>query len=181
MTTEQDVFRLQSELDGLYKKLWCQECDVPYGVAMFSDRDLLKLVEKGRIRFDPMPNLTVGNRDSDLGTCKIDLHLGKEALIADSTRVPYLDLSESIPEEYFTRIDIQKRGKLVVPPGSVIIATTLEKLTLADDLFSRMEGKSGVARKGGAVQLAAVFDAGWDGYPAMELHNITNTPLIVHF
>lgn len=173
--------RVGIEMQELLNRLWCSDCDVPYGAGMFSDVDIIKLVERGRIKFDPMPDLSFSSKDSDLGTCKVDLHLGREALVADPTKVKYLDLAEPIPEEYFTKFNIQNRSELIIKPGQVIIASTLEKVTLADDIYGRMEGKSGVARKGGAVQLAAVFDAGWDGYPMMELHNITDTTLVAHF
>lgn len=176
---QEEIERLQSRVKWLEDRLWCQDCEVPMGASMFSDRDIIRLIRNGRIKITPTPNIS--NLDGDLGTCKLDFHLGREALIPDSTKITHLDLSEPVPEEYFIKFDIQKRGKIVIAPGALVIASTLERLALADDLYARMEGKSSVARKGGAVQLAALFDAGWDGYPMMELHNITSTPLIARF
>ena len=50
-----------------------------------------------------------------------------------------------------------------------VIATTLERLTLPDDIIGQLHGKSSLARLGVVVHsTAARFDPGWDGCPVLE-------------
>lgn len=174
---EEEMKLLRSELHQLHENLWCQECKLPRG-GQLSDRDIKRLITEGRIKINPLPNL---DDPSVLGTCKIDLHLGIEALVLDTTRVPFVDFSEPIPTEYFHKVDLRKVGKLYIAPNSVIVATTLEWVELPDDITGRLEGKSSIARKGGSVQAAPIFDAGFAGHPMLELHNIGGVSVGAHF
>ncbi|MDO8503497.1 MAG: dCTP deaminase [bacterium] len=176
---EKRIAKLEKELRDLKSKVWCSKCEVPFG-AMLSDRDILRLIKEGKIKIKPMPNVEFGN-DSDLDTCKVDLHLGEEALLFDAVQVSHIDAREELSEKYFRKINIKKLGKLMIHPGEVIVAVTLEWLTLPDDISGRMEGKSSLARKGLSVQAAPLFDAGWDGRPILELNNVGKLPIIVHF
>lgn len=168
---------LERELRELRENLWCVRCEVPRG-AMLSDKDIKRLILQGVIKIDPLPNL---EDPAVLGTCKVDLHLGAEALILDTPRVAFIDFSKPIPEEYFRRMNLQTDGDLVIRPNEVIICVALEKVTLPDCLTGRLEGKSSIARKGGSVQAAPIFDAGWSGCPMLELHNIGGVAAIAHY
>ena len=170
---------LEKEFAKLKEKLWCSECELPYG-AFLSDRDIRRLIQKGRIKIDPLPNLKIG-KGGDLGTCKVDLHLGPEALIIDATRLTHIDLAGPIPDEYFRKIDVRKLGELKIHSGEVVLARTLEKVVLPDDIAGRIEGKSSVARRGVSVQAAPLFDAGWNGYPVLELNNVGKLPAVAKY
>ena len=171
--------RLKDELEWIKEKLWCPDCELPRG-GLLSDRDIKRLILNGRINVTPLPNL---EDESILGTCKLDLHLGAEALVLNASRVKRgsIDLAEPIPEEYFDKYDLQKLDTIIIGTNKLVVATTQEWITLPDDISGRLEGKSGIARRGGAVEAAPVFDAGWDGYPMLELHNIGELPIIAHF
>lgn len=174
---QEQIDSLREQNRELREALWCGECDLPRGGPL-SDTDIKRLVLSGRIRIDPMPDLE--NR-SVLGTCKVDLRLGRSALILDTSRVAFVDFSKPVPIEYFREMDLQEMGEIVISPSHVIIATTLERVTLPRDIIGRMEGKSGIARLGGAVQAAPLFDGGWDGYPMLEMHNIGGVAGIARF
>lgn len=176
---EKRIAKLEKELQIFKSKVWCPHCEVPYG-AMLSDRDIVRLIKKNRIKLKPLPNIKLGS-GSDLDTCKIDLHLGEEALLFDAVQVSHIDAREKLSDDYFRKLDIKKFGKITIHPGEVIVAVTLEWMTLPDDISSRMEGKSSLARKGLSVQAAPLFDAGWDGRPILELNNVGKLPIIVHF
>lgn len=156
---------LRSQLNELKEKLWCSECELPRG-GQISDRDIKRLLLSKRIVIDPLPDL---EDPSILGTCKIDLSLGKTAKVLNPNKIPYIDFAEPIPEEYYDHFDVQKAGKLVLAANSVVIATTMEWVTLPEDISGRLEGKSGIARRKLGVEDAPVFDAGWSGLPVLEL------------
>lgn len=176
---EKRIAKLQEELRDLKSKVWCPSCEVPYG-AMLSDRDIVKLVKKARIKITPMPDLDVG-KGSALGTCKVNLSLGGEALVFDPVQISHIDTSDQLSQEHFQKADIKKLGKIIVHPGKVIVATTLEWLTLPDDIVGRIEGRSSLARRGLSVQTAPLFDAGWNGRPMLELHNVGELPVILYY
>ena len=53
------------------------------------------------------------------------------------------------------------------------MATTLEKITISDDLLGRLEGRSSLGRLGIVVHsTASVFDPGWNGNAVLELGNL---------
>lgn len=171
---------LEERLMSIEERLWCPECQLPKG-AMLSDKDIQRLVRQGRIRLEPLPNIELGEK-SDLGPCKIDLHLGGDAIILDASQVANIDLnSGELPKGSHTSINIKRRGQVIIHPRKVVIASALECLTLPDDIAARMEGKSKFARRGIAVQIAPVFDPGWDGKPALELHNIGEVAVVLPY
>ncbi|MBI4057815.1 dCTP deaminase [Candidatus Microgenomates bacterium] len=175
---EERITALEHELKEIKGRLWCEQCEVPYG-AVLSDRDLKRLIENGRVGINPLPNLEIG-KDSDLGTCKVDLHLGSEAMYIDPTKVASLDLSESIPEDYYEKVNLRKQ-RVIIPTNRVIIATTQERLKLPDDMIGILVGKSGNARRGLKVEGAPIFDAGFDTFPMLELQNTSGLPLTARY
>lgn len=165
------------QAEQIIEKLWCKNCQLPQG-GQLSDCDIKRLVNSGRIKITPRPDL--GNH-SVLGTCKLDLRLGAEAMVLDATRVSSLDLTKPIPNEFFRNVNIKKNGEVIIHPNKVIITTTLEWVRLPECISGRLEGKSSIARKGGSVQAAPIFDAGWNGRPMLELHNVGETPIVAHY
>lgn len=174
---EEELKNTKEQLALVNERLWCPDCDLPRG-GMLSDQDIKRLVQKGRIGITPQPDLETAKV---LGTCKIDLHLGEEAKTLKSERVPFVDINKKLPDDCFNTIDIQREGPISIAPNQLVIAVVLERLTLPNDITGMLLGKSSVARKGGSVEAAPIFDAGWDGKPMLELHNIGSVPFMVHY
>ncbi len=138
--------------------------------GMMSNRDIRRCIEEGFIKIDPEPaDLEVTLTKN---TCKTDFHLGTKVKRIKRSHVSEITLGQKLPEDYFEDIEIDEEGMLI-RQGDHVVATTAEKLTLTDFIVARMEGKSSVARSGLMVEQAAVFDAGWDGYPVVELTSLT--------
>lgn len=177
---EEQIAELKERVGLMEGRLWCPDCQLPRG-AMLSDRDIQRLVRQGRIKLDPLPNIELGE-NSDLGPCKIDLHLGKIAKTHSVLRVSHIDFNkEKIKNEDTIVFDIAEERRIVIAPGEVIVVDTLEWITLPDDIAGRIEGKSSLARRGIAVQLAPVFDPGWNGVAALELHNIGRVAAVLPY
>lgn len=167
---EKRLIKVEQKFGELIEHTCCTDCNLPLG-AMLSDRDIMRLIEDRRIQIDPLPKL-VPEEGSALGTCKVDFRLGTSTRIYDTTKASLLKANLRTPEEYLREINLQIGEAMILNPGDVIIATTLERLRLPNDIVGRMEGKSSLARKGVHVHAAGLFDAGWDGYPMMELQNV---------
>ena len=67
---------------------------------------------------------------------------------------------------------------IVVTPKSFLIARTLEKITLADDMCAFMEGKAGLAKQGLSVEQSSTFiEPGSDNFMTLEIFNAGDEPV----
>jgi dCTP deaminase len=143
---------------------------------ILSDRDIKKAIAAGRIKVDPAPDYS-----TQLGSCSLDLRLGSEARAFRPSKMTHVDVrhmqeAERIMEEFV----IPEGEPLVLHPGDLVLATTLEWLEIPDDLIGRIEGRSSLGRLGIIVHgTASIFDAGWKGKPVMELGNLGVVPVLL--
>lgn len=136
---------------------------------VLSDRDIKMALQTGRIKVVPSPDLK-----TQLGSCSIDLRLGNVFRVFEHSRYPYIDPSKKDYSNEVTREVSLKNGELfVMQPSDFVLASTLEKITIADDLVGRLEGRSSLGRLGIVVHsTASIFDPGWDGNAVLELGNL---------
>lgn len=136
---------------------------------VLSDRDLEKALESGRIKIDPPLNL-----QSQLGSCSLDLRLGNNFRVFEHSKNPYIDPTKKDYSNEITREIIVKEGDhFIMQPGDFVLAVTLEKITISDDLLGRLEGRSSLGRLGIVVHsTASIFEPGWDGNAVLELGNL---------
>lgn len=88
------------------------------------------------------------------------------------------ELLDAAAEEY--RLTAGYDQNLVLHPGELILALTLEYLRLPDDLWGNLEGRSTWARLGLQVHATAgMIDCGFSGYLTLELQNNGRLPLVL--
>lgn len=143
---------------------------------ILSDRDIKKAIAAGRIKVDPAPDYS-----TQLGSCSLDLRLGNEARVFRPSRTTHVDVRHmQEAEKMMEELIIPDGEPLVLHPGDLVLATTLEWLEIADDLIGRIEGRSSLGRLGVIVHgTASIFDAGWKGKPVMELGNLGVVPVLL--
>src|SRR5258708_11531358 len=136
---------------------------------VLSDKDLKESFKSGRIKIYPLLDLA-----TQLGSCSIDLRLGNSFRVFEYSKNPYIDASQKDYSNEITREIIVKTGdKFIMQPGDFVLAVTLEKVTISNDLLGRLEGRSSLGRLGIVVHsTASVFDPGWNGNPVLELGNL---------
>jgi len=140
---------------------------------VLSDRTIRRLIGEGRIGLDPFDaNL--------LQPSSLDVRVDRYFRVFRNSRYPYIDvkaeqeglteLVEAIDEEAF-----------ILHPGEFVLGSTLERVTLPDDLVARLEGKSSLGRLGLLIHSTAGFiDPGWDGHVTLELSNVANLPITIY-
>ncbi len=136
---------------------------------ILSDRDIVKALDEGRIKIDPMPDL-----ERQLGSVSVDFRLGPTFMMFEHSRHAYIDPRHpsSIGDAMRT-IEVSGEEPFIMQPGDFALASTIESLELPDDLLGRLEGRSSIARLGITVHsTAAVFEPGWIGTATMELSNL---------
>ena len=136
---------------------------------VLSDKDIKIALNNGSISITPSPNLK-----NQLGSCSIDLRLGSTFRVFEHSKRPYIDPSKKDYSNVITQEIVVLSGEqFIVQPGDFVLAVTLEKVTLPDNLMGRLEGRSSLGRLGIVVHsTASVFDPGWDGNCVLELGNL---------
>ena len=131
-------------------------------MSLLSYTELCELVEQGVITDVPHEHINAAS---------IDVRLGGDILIERaSNRAVVLRDRGNLTMESFTLDDRGYR----LDPGEFILAHTVEKFNLPDDICAEFKLKSSGARIGLNHCLAGYCDPGWNGSAlTLELQNVT--------
>lgn len=141
---------------------------------VLSDRSIREEIERGRIVFEPFD-------DACIQPASVDVHLDSQFRVFRNIRKPYVDVRE--PQEDLTDlVCISGDEPLILHPREFILGSTLEKVTIADDIVARVEGKSSLGRLGLLIHSTAGYvDPGWSGHLTLELSNVSNLPITLYY
>ncbi len=144
---------------------------------ILSDRDIRRALKEGKIKVTPGDGL-----ERRIGPDGIDFRLGHTFLVFERNEQPYIDPRRRETMKGTTRkVVIEKGDPFIIDPHQLVLATTLERLTLCDELLGRLEGRSSLGRMGIIVHsTASVFHPGWDGTATMELGNLGVMPIALY-
>lgn len=144
---------------------------------ILSDRDIKKALKSGRIKITPEPDLKI-----QLGSCSIDLRLGKRFGIFNHSKYAYIDPNDpKLVKDMMEEIVVKKGEPFVLQPRDFVLATTMESFKLPNDLLARLEGRSSLGRLGIVVHsTASIFEPGWNGVVVMELGNLGRMPVALY-
>ena len=137
---------------------------------LLSDSDIRSYVASGRVRLKPWdPEMVQPS--------SVDIHLDRFFRLFDNHKYPVVDPAADQPE--LTRlIEVSADGEFVLHPGEFVLGATYERVTLADDVAARLEGKSSLGRLGLLTHSTAGFiDPGYSGHVTLELSNTATLPI----
>ena len=137
---------------------------------LLSDRDIKIELEKGRVVVEPYD-------ESMLQPSSIDFRLDKFFRVFENHRYPHID--PAADQSDLTRM-VEAAGEepFILHPGEFVLGSTLEVVTLPDDLAARVEGKSSLGRLGLLTHATAGFvDPGFSGHVTLELANVATLPI----
>lgn len=141
---------------------------------ILSDRDIKKALKAGQINIEPL-------YEGAIQPASVDLHLGKKFLIFRNTDHAFIDVREPIAN-LMEEVNIDGDKPFVIHPGEFALGVTVEKITLANDMVGRLEGKSSLGRIGIIIHATAGFiDPGNSLRPTLELHNIGGLPVKLYY
>ncbi|WP_235487797.1 dCTP deaminase, partial [Frankia sp. AvcI1] len=91
----------------------------------------------------------------------------------------YSHIDPSVEQEDLTELIAPDGDEpFVLHPGEFVLGSTLEIVTLPDDLAGRLEGKSSLGRLGLLTHSTAGFiDPGFSGHVTLELSNVATLPI----
>ena len=127
---------------------------------VLSDRTIRRLIAEGRIGVEPLDQGLIQ-------PSSIDVRVDRFFRVFRNARYAY--------------IDVKGGEAFILHPGEFVLGSTLERVTLPDDLVARLEGKSSLGRLGLLIHSTAGFvDPGWDGHVTLELSNVANLPITLY-
>jgi dCTP deaminase len=139
---------------------------------LLSDRDIRAEVEAKRLVLEPWD-------DGLVQPSSIDVRIDRFFRVFNNSRYTHID--PSIQQDELTAL-VEPNGDepFVLHPGEFVLGSTLEIVTLPDDLAGRLEGKSSLGRLGLLTHSTAGFiDPGFNGHITLELSNVANLPIML--
>jgi dCTP deaminase len=138
--------------------------------VLLSDRDIAAAIASGRVVFDPFdPEM--------IQPSSIDVRLDRLFRLFDNHKYPVIDPAEE--QKDLTRlVEAPPDGPFILHPGEFALGSTVECVTLPDDIAARLEGKSSLGRLGLLTHSTAGFiDPGFTGHVTLELSNVATLPI----
>jgi dCTP deaminase len=142
---------------------------------VLSDRTIREEIDRGRIVIEPL--------SSDcIQPASVDLHLDKKLLTFKSQRYPaYIDVRRNL-DHLNELAELEEDNAFFLNPGELVLVSTLESITLPDDIVGRLEGKSSLSRIGLVIHSTAGYvDPGWQGHLTIQLSNIAKLPITLYY
>lgn len=139
---------------------------------LLSDRDIVSQIAAGRIQLDPWDAAMVQ-------PASIDVRLDRYFRVFENHRYDAIDPAADQPE--LTRM-VSPAGDepFILHPGEFVLGATYERVSLANDVAARLEGKSSLGRLGLLTHSTAGFiDPGFTGHVTLELSNMANLPILL--
>jgi dCTP deaminase len=138
--------------------------------VLLSDGDIRKEVESGRLVLEPW--------DAELlQPSSIDVRLDGFFRVFNNSAYTHIDPAVQ-QDELTSLVEAEGDSPFVLHPGEFVLGSTLEAVTVPDDLAGRLEGKSSLGRLGLLTHSTAGFiDPGFSGHITLELSNVANLPI----
>lgn len=138
---------------------------------LLADKDIREYVKNHLIGIDPYDDALVqpASYDVTLGAVYGDPH----------PEIECIDLAD-VPTGHIEKATMSAEG-LMLEPGGFMLGTTVEQLTLPDDMVGRIEGKSSLGRLGLLVHATAGFlDPGFQGHVTLEIWNAAPWAIVLY-
>lgn len=142
---------------------------------VLSDRTIKEEIDRGRIVIEPL--------DPDcIQPASVDIHLDKKLLVFKNRRQPfYIDVKQGM-DDVTEMVEIDGEKPFLLSAGEFILASTLESVSLCDDIVARLEGKSSLGRIGLLIHSTAGYvDPGWKGHLTLELSNVSRFSIALYY
>jgi dCTP deaminase len=137
---------------------------------LLSDRDLKAALAEGRLGLSPYD-------EAMIQPSSVDVRLDRYFRVFANHRYTHID--PAVAQDDLTEL-LEPEGEepFILHPGEFVLGSTLEVITLGNDLAARLEGKSSLGRLGLLTHSTAGFiDPGFSGHVTLELSNVANLPI----
>jgi dCTP deaminase len=143
-------------------------------VSVLTQTDILDYVAAGKLTFAP------GLDRFQMQAHSVDLRLGFTFLVPKSWEVTRsgreqlkMDYYASELPDYFNVVELEKGQFFDLLPGEHILVSSLESVSLPDDLMAVMYPRTSTNRKGISVDQTGIIDSGYEGQLVIPIRNNT--------
>jgi dCTP deaminase len=141
---------------------------------ILSDRDIRARLTKGDLKIEPLADERV-----QLQPASVDVRLGPEFVIYKPGLIGCID--PKLPETLSVaaeRVRVADGDAFTLHPGDFALGSTVETVSLPDDLVALVDGRSSIGRLAVVVHATAgLIDPGFRGQITLELSNIGRIPV----
>lgn len=143
--------------------------------------EIIQLIKEGRLAFEP------GLDRFQLQPHSVDLRLGYTFLVPKTwemseagrkaVMVDHLQIKVN-GKRYFETIELEEGQYFELLPRENVIVSSLEKIKMSTGLMAVLYPRSSVNRRGLALDLSGIVDAGYEGQLVVPMRNNTNSQVI---
>jgi dCTP deaminase len=139
---------------------------------LLSDRDIRAEIAAERLKLEPWePDLVQPS--------SVDVRLDRFFRVFNNSQYTHIDPALQ-QDDLTSLVEPEADNPFVLHPGEFVLGSTLEIVSLPDDLAGRLEGKSSLGRLGLLTHSTAGFiDPGFSGHITLELSNVANLPIVL--
>ena len=143
-------------------------------MSVLSDRSIKEALASGRLGIEPLD-------EAAIQPASVDVRLDKLFRVFKTTSRPYVDVAQGV-DDLTELVEISPEEPFVIHPGSFCLGSTLETITIPNDIVARVDGKSSLGRLGLLVHATAGYvDPGWTGKLTLELSNQSQMPIALYY
>ena len=125
---------------------------------ILSDQTILQMLKERSLVIEPI-------EERQIQPASVDLRWGHTFSVVEDSAAGIITLDREI------RYKTIQTDKYLLLPGQFVLATTMEYISLPNDLTAFVEGRSSLGRMGLFVQNAGWVDPGFQGEITLELYN----------
>lgn len=125
---------------------------------ILSDITIHQMLSDGKLVISPM-------QERQIQPASVDIRLGDTFCVVEDSSEGIINLEREV------RYKAIKSDTYLLLPGQFVLATTMEYISLPDNLTAFVEGRSSLGRLGLFVQNAGWVDPGFKGEITLELFN----------
>jgi len=142
--------------------------------VVLSDRTIREEMQAGRLVLAPFDT-------TEIQPASVDIRLDRSFRVFRNSRYAFIDVRKPM-DDLTELVEVADDDPFILHPGEFVLGSTLECLTLPDDIVARVEGKSSLGRLGLLVHATAGYvDPGWHGHLTLELSNVANLPITLYY
>ncbi|HEX6510796.1 MAG TPA: dCTP deaminase [Chloroflexota bacterium] len=110
----------------------------------------------------------------------VDLRLGHRFRRFRRANLPFIDIKKPV-QELMEVLEIPPGEHVIVRPREFMLGTTVESVSVPDDLVGRLEGRSSLGRLGIIIHSTAGYiDPGFSGQVTLEISNLLDEAVALY-
>jgi dCTP deaminase len=122
---------------------------------------------------------------SQIGPGSVDVRLGSSIVIPRRVFVGSHDVTDrgrvrQVERRLYDRVRLNYHSEFILHPNQLILAVTLEYVSLPFNVFCQVASRSSWGRLGLVVATAAVVQPGFKGCLTLELANLSDSPITLY-